>query len=363
MMQLTLEDMPDFARGAAFLGTGGGGAPHLGQIFCETAIRRHGAPQIIPLEDLDDDAAIYGIAMMGAPTVIVEKLLCGDDALLAIEKLEKHTGRKADAIMALEVGGINSSLPVAIAAMRGLPVVDADGMGRAFPEIQMTTFNVYGVPLCPYVITDEHMESTIVEARNGDSGEAIGRALAMQMGLAVMISAYPMTGRDAQRTAVGGTMSLAVEIGRAITAGRRNGDPVAALIDYLRTTTYYNQAKLLFDGKIVDLVRETTRGFAIGKCTLAALDGSDSTMEIMFQNENLVARQNGMMRAIVPDLVCIVDRETAEPITTEGLKYGLRVKVIGTSVAPSMRTPEALSVFGPKAFGVDEPFVPIEEIA
>ena len=66
--------------------------------------------------------------------------------------------------------------------------------------------------------------------------------------------------------------------------------------------------------------------------------------------------------AVVPDRVAVVDRETAEPITTEGLRYGQRVKVVGTSAAPNMRTPEALAVFGPRAFGIDHDFVPIEEI-
>lgn len=362
-MQITLDDMVDFARGAAFLGTGGGGNPHIGRVFCENAIREYGAPKIIELDELDDDANIYTIAMMGAPTVIVEKLFCGDNAMAAIEKLERHTGRPATALMPIEIGGINSTLPMAIAARRGLPVVDADGMGRAFPELQMTTFNVYGVPLSPFILCDEHLESTIIEARDGMSSEAIGRAVAMQMGLAVMISCYPMKGRDAKRAAIGGTLSLAMEIGRAIARGRKGGDPVESLLSYLRTTQYYQHCKLLFDGKIVDLIRETTRGFSIGRCKLAALDGSGSEMEILFQNENLVARQDGMVRAIVPDLVCLVDRETAEPITTEALKYGLRVKVIAASVPPSMRTAEALKCFGPQVFGLEEPFIGVEELA
>lgn len=37
-------------------------------------------------------------------------------------------------------------LPFALAARRGLPVIDADGMGRAFPELQMVTFYLDGIP-------------------------------------------------------------------------------------------------------------------------------------------------------------------------------------------------------------------------
>ena len=64
----------------------------------------------------------------------------------------------------------------------------------------------------------------------------------------------------------------------------------------------------------------------------------------------------------MPDLICLVDRETGEPIPVDGLKYGQRLKVIATSAAPIMRTPESLAIFGPQAFGLDVPFVPLEDI-
>ena len=77
----------------------------------------------------------------------------------------------------------------------------------------------------------------------------------------------------------------------------------------------------------------------------------------------IAARKGDKILAMVPDLVCILDRETAEPITTEALKYGQRVRVVGVSVPPVMRTPEALAVFGPKYFGVSDTYTPIEDLA
>ena len=361
-MKITIADMMDLARGATFLGTGGGGDPYSGRLFAEQMIHRHGAPEIVSVADVPDDAACYIIAMMGAPTVIVEKLMNGKDAELAISKLENITGRKADYIIPAEIGGVNSTLPIAFAAQRGLPVIDADGMGRAFPEVQMTTFNVYGVPICPIVIANDHMESTIIETPDAKSAEDIGRAVAMRMGLAVMFTGYPMTGADVKRASVPGTISLAIGIGRAIAKGRHEGDPVEALIGYLKSTDYFKHCGVLFDGKVVDLLRETTRGFSIGRCIMEALDGSGRHMEVTFQNEHLVARDDRGVRAIVPDLIAMIDRETAEPITTEALRYGQRLKVIGGSAAPQMRTPAALACFGPHAFGLKEKFTPIEEL-
>jgi len=280
-------------------------------------------------------------------------------------------GRRADAIIAAECGGINATLPVAYAAMRGLPIVDADGMGRAFPAIHMVSFNVYGVSCTPMVIANEHGESAIIEASSAQAAEELGRPLVVQMGASAMLSCYPMTGAEAKRTAVAATLSAAYGIGRAIAEGRKTGTPVEALLAYLRTTPYYRHAYRLFDGKIVDVRRETTRGWVLGRCVLEALDGQrdgkgdgkGARLEIQFQNENLCAWRNGRVVAIVPDLIVVIDRETAEPITTEGLRYGQRVSVLGVSAPPTMRTSEALAVFGPAAFDLPSPFVPIESLA
>lgn len=361
-MKISTDDLLDIAMGATFLGTGGGGDPYIGRLLATNAIEEFGMPEIVEPEDIDDDALVFTIAMLGAPTVLGEKAACGDDVDLAIHRLSQRLGRKPDALVGIEIGGINSLLPVMAAARLGLPLVNADGMGRAFPEIQMVTFNVYGVSCTPLAVTDDHLRSMVVDTEDAKSAEDMVRIAAMHLGLSVILSSYPMSGAELKRTAVKKTLSLAMEIGRAIREGRKAGNPIDALVAYLRTTPYYNVCKILFDGKVTDIKRETSKGFNIGTCELTALDDSASKMEITFQNEHLIARENGKVRCTVPDLICLVDRETAEPVPVEGLKYGQRLKVIATSAAPIMRTPESLAVFGPHAFGIDEPFIPLEAI-
>ena len=79
----------------------------------------------------------------------------------------------------------------------------------------------------------------------------------------------------------------------------------------------------------------------------------------------MIARQSGadgadeQILAVVPDLICIVDCETATPVTTEVLRYGLRVTVLGIPAPPLLRTPEALAVVGPRAFGYDAAYAPL----
>ena len=361
-MELQQDDLDDFTRGAAILGTGGGGDPYIGRLMLQQAMEEGGDVQILDLQDIADDALVVPFAMMGTPTVLVEKLPNGSEAIDCLRKVEECLGRKVDAVIPAEIGGFNAAIPVVVAARAGLPVIDGDGMGRAFPELQMVTYSVYGCKATPLVMTNEHGDSVVIESESNHKAEMLARSLVMQMGGSAQICCYPMDGKTAKRVAIPGTLTLAREIGRAVARGRKDGDPVEALLKFLATTDYYRHNKVLLDGKIIDLVRETRQGFAIGKAILASLDDSDSQLEITFQNENLVARLDGQTKAIVPDLICVLDRETAEPITTEGLRYGQRVKVIGASVPPVMRTPEALDCFGPKGFGIDEPFQPIEEL-
>mgnify|MGYP000306535664 CR=1 FL=1 len=68
------------------------------------------------------------------------------------------------------------------------------------------------------------------------------------------------------------------------------------------------------------------------------------------------------LRAVVPDLVTIVDSETAHAIPTERLAYGQRVSVIACEAPPALTTPEALAIVGPDQFGLSEQYRPLGEM-
>jgi DUF917 family protein len=61
-----VHDLDDLALGAAVLGTGGGGDPHIGKLTAVAAMRRHGDVTLIDLADLADDDLVVPAAMMGA---------------------------------------------------------------------------------------------------------------------------------------------------------------------------------------------------------------------------------------------------------------------------------------------------------
>lgn len=359
MRELTVEDLRDLARGAAVLGTGGGGDPYVGRLLAERQLTLGRRIRVVSADELDDDALVVPTAMMGAPTVIVEKLPSGEENVTALRALENRLGRPAAATMPVECGGVNSMIPLYMAARLDLPVVDADGMGRAFPELQMETFHVYGVPGTPMAVADEKGDAALVETESNRRMEWLARGVTIRMGGAAYMSMYPMSAGEVRRTAIPGTLGLAQGIGATLRQAReRHRDPFAALTEML-ATTIYSHGSVLFRGKVLDVERRTVEGFARGRAVLEPFEGG-RRLELTFQNEYLVARSEGVTRAVVPDLICTLDTETGEPITTEALRYGQRVTVYTISTPEIMRTPAALGTFGPAAFGLPDEYVPVE---
>lgn len=363
-MELGIKDLVDFARGAAFFGAGGGGDPYVGRLMLEQQLAAGSELSIIELDNLNDDAFVVTVAVMGAPTVMTEKLPSIGALENTLRHMERITNKKVTAIIPLEIGGINSTLPLVLAAKIGIPVINADGMGRAFPEIQMVTHGVYGCDISPVVVANEAGDMVTVQSTDNKKGEDFSRAVAARMGGQAQICCYPMSGKLIKETAVRNTLSLALEIGRSIRRSREQGsDPFTYLFEQLQISDAKRAAKILFDGKIVDIERQTRNGFNYGTIHLEGIEGVKGRFEIEFQNENIVAYHDGHTVAVVPDLIIIMDRETAEPLTTESVKYGQRVKIIGLSVPEVMTSPEALAVFGPRPFGLDEDYRSISELA
>ncbi len=357
MKLLTEIDLDYIAVGASMLGSGGGGDPYIGKLMAKQAIKRYGPVKLISVEELSDDDLVIPSAMMGAPAVMIEKLPNGNEPAFVFRSLESYLGKKATAVLPIEAGGLNSCIPIYTAASLNLPLVDADGMGRAFPELPMVTFSIAGVSATPMVLCDEKGNKILLETINNDWTETLARTATVAMGLSSMISIYCMKGKSVKKYGVKGTISLARNIGeKIIESNKSKRNPIDAILDLT------NGFKL-FEGKIVDVKRDLTTGFIRGKVTIEGLfsdRGSISTVD--FQNENLIVWKNGNPLAMTPDLITIIDGEKGFPITTEHLKYGQRVVVIGMPCDSFWRTEAGLKQVGPRYFKYDVDYIPIEEL-
>ena len=354
--KLSETDLEALAIGAAILGAGGGGNPYLGKLRARALLRQGYEIRILPFDALEDSDIAVSVCGIGSPVVGIEKIEKGDECYRAMRVLEAYTGYRATALIPAEVGGSNSVEALIASAYADLPVVDADGMGRAFPEVQMCSYFIYGVRPYPAALADEK-GNTVILNKVPDMYwlEKLARTVAVDMGAAAGFALPLMSAEEVRRTAIPHTLTQALGLGRAALEARsRREDPIARLLEVAKGV-------LLFIGKVVDVQRRVEMGFARGQVRVEGFEVfRGSTLVIDIQNENLIACRDGEVVATAPDLITVLQLETAEPITTETLRYGFRVAIVGIPAHPRLKTPQAIEVVGPRAFGYDLGYRPLE---
>ncbi len=346
----TEEDIAALEIGSAILGTGGGGNPYIGKLRARQALREGHELKVMPLADLPDDAKVVSMGGIGAPLISFERIKEGREGLRCLRALEERLGFKADAIACEEIGGQNSMEPLITASLAGLPVVDCDGMGRAFPEMQMSTYSIYGHRSTPSVLCDLHGNVVIFDHAISEKWhERMARACVISQGGASTLASAPMSGSYVKRFSVPDSYTKAVALGRAVIEARRvHADPIAEICKM-------ENGRVVHTGKIVDLKRHLKGGFVTGEAIIEGFDAHEGqTASVLIQNENLVYKRDGVVEVVVPDLIIILDIDSGNAITTEMLRYGQRVAVLAVPCHPLLRTPEALEVVGPKGFGFDD---------
>ena len=207
--------------------------------------------------------------------------------------------------MPIEAGGVNSMLPIAAAARLGIPMVDVDGMGRAFPELQMVTFTIGGASATPMAFIDEKGNSGILDTITNKWTEDIARAATMTMGGTLTIALFCMDVDTCKQYGVHGIVTRSEELGRAIRTAK--DEAAAAGLTPEGFFLKFTGGHKLFKGKISDVLRETRGAFNFGRVVLEGI-GEDrgSQAFVDFQNENLSCVVDGQIKATVPDLICLV---------------------------------------------------------
>ena len=81
-------------------------------------------------------------------------------------------------------------------------MVDGDGMGRAFPEVQMSTFFIYGLDPAPGAIADDKGNVVVFQkiVTTCIWLERFARHVAVEMGAGAGFATTPMRGDYLKRT-------------------------------------------------------------------------------------------------------------------------------------------------------------------
>jgi DUF917 family protein len=349
--EITRADVAPLAAGCAVFGTGGGGSVHGAQLSVENAIDANGPVRVLAVDDLGPDDAVIIMSGMGAPSVGIEMLGSSSQAHTLLREVERLVGRPITAIMAAEIGGSNGVAPVGWAAELGLAVLDADGMGRAFPKATMISMNVAGLPSEFAVMSDVVGNVTVLRTIDIAWLERHARAFTVAAGGIALGAHYLLTSETAPGAVIEGTVSRAIQVGRRLLGAT---EPIPEIADELG-------AAVLLTGKVIDIDRNTDGGFTRGSVTIEGIGADRGRMvRVEIQNENLVVIEDGAVVVSVPDLVSILDSETGEAISTEMLRFGQRVSVLAWACDPLWRTPRGIELAGPQAFDFDFDYVPFD---
>jgi len=350
--KVELDEISSLAIGAWILGAGGGGNPYHSFLNLRELYREGKRVELLDPMELEDDDWVAVVSSMGAPLVGEERLQDPEVAAKPVKMMEAHLGVSFRGIMSVEIGGSNALQPFLAAAVLGLPVVDADAMGRAFPEAQMTSFAIGGLRPFPLTLADVRDNEVIVaRAASWKWMERLSRKVCVEVGSTAATCKAPRTGKEVKEWGILHTTTKAIRLGQVIREARRmKADPIRALLEA-------EGGKSLFRGKVKDVKRRTTEGFLRGFAEIEGLDSDRGHLfRLEFQNEFAVGALDGEVRAMVPEILSVLDSLSGEAVGTETLRYGQRVTVAVLPAPPLLTTEKGLELVGPRAFGYDLDF-------
>lgn len=365
-----IQEATDFVRGCTFYATGGGGLPENGIESLMSEINEKGFVQITDISEIPDDAVAVCPFLMGSIAPHDEatlKEMAGfgfidgvnkEKARLAkaIQELEAYTGVKTTVVVPIELAGANTSGPISAGSSLGMMAIDGDYCGRAIPEILQITPYLYDRKWLPVASVDEWDNVCIIKkATNLRVVERIGKLIsAGAYGLAGQ-AGFIMSGKELKETVIAGTLSKSYELGKFIREAQE------AHLDHIPQKIAEKVGGwVLAEGKRTDFEDEDRIGYYWGTTTIQSDAGDE--YKIWFKNENHVCWKNGEPFVSSPDLICVVDRHTGEPIPNPKMRQAQEVAIIVLPCDERLRQDKIKKVLDPQYFGFEDiSYVPVEE--
>ena len=368
--KLESADIDALLRGLEIFGTGGGGSVGFGRAIMENDFARGREYELIELPDVPDNALIVSGGIMGSvkvldrfpPEEIVSSWEEQFEPMLALRAMEKRFGRKVDFLVPFELGGLNTPVILSLAARAGIPIINGDGVGRAAPETQMTSFIGHGVSLTPMPLVDWKGNTVIVE----DSAsiffpDEVGRFVVTRAGGLGANSHYAMDGTRAKLAVIPGTIGDALRLGRAV---GDIADP-SAIVEHIGREV---GAKLAFAGRVEALREEEAMGFLVQTASIAGSGHYEGQiLDVVMKNEFMMASKGDSIGCMFPDLILMVD-DRGRGVMSADLKEGQDVHVLVGQCHSRLREAVYDSVgreaLGPGRYGrPDLAYRPVEELS
>lgn len=322
---------------------------------------------IISVDEIPDDwmAVVTCGVGGGLPWEYVEERIksqninrIGSPQLEAVKALSRYLDKDFKALIRSEPAGATLTAMLTATEL-GIPIVDACLSGRARPEVQQQIPFVVGIPATPAAMVTLWGDTLILECSVDDYRlEDLARGVAVASGGAVWLAMNAMSGRDIKRGVIPGNLTQAMLFGRTIREAReKRTDPVEALVEV-------SNGYKLFHGVVVESEYRSDRGFHWADVKLKGIrEYQGHVYKIFIKNENIISWLDDKPDVMSPDLICNLNPQTGDAVNTWGRKgypIGQEVVMVGIPANPLWRKHRGIEVLGPRHFGFDFDYVPIE---
>jgi len=343
-MELRAEDVDALVLGAALLGSGGGGTT----IEVGTLLRRKLGAGSVVLHSPSDlaGAFVVPVGVIGATTVLTEKLPNGQEFAAAVHALCQWADIEPEALMASEAGGVNGLTALVAALELQVPFIDADLMGRAFPRLDQLTWAVDSDHLFPIALAGTSGQIVIIDRAPARTIEGLARAALRELGGWAAAAFPPRPAADLASSAILGSISRAIALGSALKELPEAASP--------RAVESATGARVLGAGRVFDVSRHRVADGTFGHGHISLRDrDADSIIRIECQNEYLLASVNGRLEAQAPDILCLLERRKLVPIEVDQVRAGDELIALHLS-GPSWwwASPARRKRVDPTAFGI-----------
>ncbi|MEH7522724.1 DUF917 family protein [Bacillus sp. JJ1503] len=356
--QIRKSDIPILSLGAKLLACGGGGDTKTVEGLLMSIMGEDDLISVKTISDIENEWIVVA-GLMGSTIVFNENIPCGREAIEALKIYEITTEKNVGAIISIEIGGANSLIPLVLASQTNLPVIDGDGMGRAFPELKMTTFHLSGIPLSPMVLQTHEANRVIYGKESIAFTSELAKDFIVKNGGYSHFIGYGSSGKDLKVAMIPGTLNLIYRLGTVLNEENHLNNKIQDLTSVFENSIY-GRPRMIIGGVISEVQRWFENETMVGKFIIEGRSSfSNKRIEIEFKNEFISIKEDQYI-CTTPDLILVFNDESLFPYSVPEIQVGLSVMIFGVPSPNVLRTKDMLDLVGPNNFGLSCSYKPFE---
>lgn len=311
---------------------------------------RNGPVTLRRVESVARDTRCISLCVLGSGSALADLPPAGDEFALAVQRIEQFQQVAFGAVYPLAAATLSALVPVAAASQLGVPLLDADGMGRTFALIQHTAMHLAGVPPTPLAAQGPTGEGVLIEAPGAGRADRLLRATVDALGGWAALASYPASAGVLRRATLPGTVSRLINVGRLLLA-RSDPDRLVGRLAALTACRRIGRGRI---AELEHLSRPTDLTIPAHPSSLVLdeLTGQRRQLRIELRSEVVAVLADGALVAAAPDVVCLVDVSRGEPASLDSLAPGDLLDVLVTPAEALWYAPRALAMVGPGSHGI-----------